>query len=58
MLYHNHGVTQVAQMNQGREQALVIALVQADGRLVEDVHDADQSRADLAGQANALGLAA
>jgi hypothetical protein len=32
--------------------------VQADGRLVEDVHHAHQAGADLAGQADALGLAA
>ena len=41
-----------------REQALVVALVQADRRLVEDVHHADQAGADLAGQADALRFAA
>ena len=40
------------------EQAVVVARMQADGRLVEDVEHADQAAADLAGQADALGLAA
>ena len=41
-----------------REQAVVVARVQADARLVEDVEHADEPAADLAGQADALGLAA
>ena len=41
-----------------REQLAVVALVQADGRLVEDVDDAGQLRADLRGEADALALAA
>ena len=41
-----------------REQAVVVARVQADARLVEDVEHADEAAADLAGQADALGLAA
>ena len=40
------------------EQALVVALVQADRGLVEDVHDADQPGADLAGEPDALRFAA
>ena len=36
----------------------VVALVQADAGLVEDVEHADQRRADLRGQADALRLAA
>ena len=54
----DHRVTDVPQMRQRAEQALVVALVQADRRFVEDVHDADQSRTDLAGQPYALRLAA
>src|SRR5690606_34658738 len=42
----------------GVEQPIGGALVQADGRLVEDVHDAHQTGADLAGQTDALRLAA
>ena len=30
MLDHNHGIAEIAQVNQGAEQALVVALMQAD----------------------------
>ena len=40
------------------EQPAVVARVQADGRLVEDVEDAGQAAADLAGEADALRFAA
>ena len=58
VLHHDHRVAQVAQPAQRAEQALVVPLVQADARLVEDVEHADQARADLGGQPDALGLAA
>ena len=51
-------VAHVAQPDQGLDQPVVVALVQADGRLVEDVQHADQAGADLGGQPDALGLAA
>ncbi len=51
-------VAEVAQPLQGREQALVVALVQPDRRLVEHVEHAGQARADLRGQPDALALAA
>ena len=51
-------VAQVAQLGERVEQPLVVARVQADRRLVEDVEHADQAAADLAGQADALRLAA
>ena len=40
------------------QQPVVVARVQADRRLVENVQHADQAAADLPGQANALRLAA
>src|SRR5699024_8388027 len=52
------GVAQVAQAKQGLEQARVVALMQADGGLVEYIHHAYQDRTDLAGQADALRLTA
>ena len=52
------GVAQVAQPFQRLDEALVVALVQADGGLVENVEHAAQPRADLRGQADALALAA
>ena len=58
VLDDEHGVAEVAQALQRRDQALVVALVQADRRLVEDVEHADQRRADLGGQPDPLRLAA
>ena len=58
MLDDDHRVADVAQVRQRAEQALIVALVQADRRLVEDVHDADQAGADLAGQPDTLRFAA
>lgn len=51
-------VAQVPQALEGGDELTVIALVQADRRLVEDVEDADEARADLRRQADALCLAA
>src|SRR5205085_7160463 len=48
----------VAQHEKGVEQRALVASVQADTRLVEDVEHADQAAAELAGQADALALAA
>ncbi len=58
MLDDEDGVAEVAQAAQAFQQAGVVPLVQADGRLVEDVEDARQARADLGGQTDALALAA
>src|SRR6185312_1706925 len=52
------GVAEIAQLLQRIQEARVVALVQADRRLVEDVEHADQRRSDLRGQADALRLAA
>ena len=52
------GVAEVAQADERVDQPMVVALVQADRRLVEHVQHADQTRADLAGQPDALRLAA
>ena len=58
VLDDEHRVAQVAQARQRVEQALVVARMQADGRLVENIQNAAQPRADLRGQADALGFAA
>ncbi len=44
-------------MGERLEQARVVALMQPDRGLVEDVHDPDQTSADLTGETDALGLA-
>ena len=58
VLDHQHRVAEVAQARQRVEQALVVALVQADRWLVEDVHHAHEPRADLAREPDALRFAA
>jgi len=37
MLDHDKRVAEIAQIQQRIDQALIVALVQADGRLVQDV---------------------
>ena len=51
-------VAQVAQPGERLDQPAVVALVQPDRRLVEDVQHADQAGPDLRGQPDALRLAA
>ena len=51
-------VAEIAQSFERLDEAIVVALVQADGGLVENVENAAQARADLRGQADALALAA
>ena len=58
VLDDQHGVAAVAQLVERVEEHGVVARMQADGRLVEDVADAAQVRAELGGQADALALAA
>ena len=58
VLDDDDGVADVAQALEGVQQPLVVAMVQANGRLVENVQHADQAGADLRGEADALGLAA
>ena len=58
VLDDDHGVADVAQALERADQLLVVALVQADRRLVEDVENADQARADLCREADPLRLAA
>ena len=58
VLDHDHRVAEVAQPLQRGDQPLVVALVQADRRLVEDVEHAHQRRADLGRQPDPLRLAA
>ncbi len=58
VLDHDHRVAEVAQLLERREQPAVVALMQSDRGLIEDVHDAGETRADLAGETNALRFAA
>ncbi len=58
VLDDDHGVAEIAQPLERFEQARVVALVQADRRLVEHIEHAGEAGADLRGQPNALALAA
>src|SRR3989475_3449233 len=58
VLDDEHGVAEVAQALERVEEAPVVPLVQSDRRLVEDVEHADEARADLRRQTDALALSA
>ena len=58
VLDDDQGVAQIPQPDQGFDQPPVVALMQADRRLVEHIEHADQPGADLRGQPNALRLTA
>ena len=55
---HHEGVAEVGQFPQGLEQALVVALMQSNGRFVKHVHHARQAGANLGGQPNPLAFSA
>ena len=56
MLDDDDGVPQIAEPPERVKQAVVIALVEADARFVENVEDTGKPRADLGGQTDPLGL--
>ena len=58
MLDDDDGVAEIAQAAEGDEEAVIVALVEADAGLVEHVEHAGEAGADLAGEADALALAA
>ena len=58
MFDDDDGIAEIAQPPQRLEQARIVALVQADRRLVEHIEHAGQARADLRGEPDALALAA
>ena len=57
VLHDEHGIAHVAQSRERGEQSRVVALVQPDARLVENVEHANEPRPDLGGEADALGFA-
>ncbi len=58
VLHHNNCIAQIAQVLKSADQPGIVALVQADARLVQHVKHAHQPGAYLGGQTDALGLAA
>ena len=51
-------VAQVAQLAQRGQQLFIVALVQTDGRLIQNIQHAHERRADLSREPDALALAA
>ena len=58
MLDDENGVAEIAQRFEDVDQALGVARMQANGRLVEDIERADEMRAERRGELDALGFAA
>ena len=58
VLDDDQGVAEVLQPDQRLDQPVVVALVESDRRLVEDVEDADQPGPDLGREPDALRLTA
>ena len=58
MLHHDHGVSQITKVFQRFDEALVIAGMEPDGWLIENVEYAGEARSNLSGELNALALAA
>ena len=58
VLDDQNGVAEVAQLPKRGQKLVIVALVQADGRLVENIEHAHQARADLRRQTDALAFAA
>src|SRR5450830_434154 len=58
VLDHNHRVADIPQVLQRAQETIIVALVQADRRFIEDIQHTHQACTDLAGQANTLGFTA
>ncbi len=58
VLHHQDRVAQIPHSLQGGNQPGVVPLVQADGRLVQDIEDSHELAADLGRQPDALAFAA
>src|ERR1700683_3726315 len=58
VLHDEHRVAQVAEAFQNRQQAVRVAWMEADGRLVQHIECADQLRAERSRQLYSLGLTA
>ena len=56
MLDHDHGVAQVAQARERADKPLVVALMQADRRLIEHIECTDEPGTELRGETDTLSL--
>ena len=58
MLHHNYGIAEVAQRLQRVDEAAVIALMQSDAGLVQNVEHVHELASYLRGKTNALAFSA
>ncbi len=58
VFYHQNRIAAVAEVFKRMNEAVVVALMQTNTRLVEDISDAHQLRADLCSEENTLAFAA
>ena len=58
VLHNQHCVAKVAQLFERLNQAVVVALMQPDGGLVQNIKHAAESRSNLCSKTDALALAA
>lgn len=58
MLDDDDGVAKIAHVLERSDELFIVALMQPDGWLVEDVEHAHQPAADLCGETDTLGFAA
>src|SRR5215471_3023823 len=57
VLNHQHGIAEITQAFQSPEQTIVVALMQANARFVEDVKHTDKTGANLSRQPDTLRFA-
>ena len=58
MFHHNQGIAHITQLFQGRQQLVIVPLMQSDGRLIQNIQHAHQRRTNLCCQTDALALTA
>ena len=58
VFYHDDRIPQISQVLEGPQKLVVVSLVQADTRLVQNIAHSHQSRTDLGRQPDSLGLSA
>ena len=56
MLNNNKGISEVAQPPQSVEELVVILLVKADGRLIENIENSDQAGSELSSATGTLAI--
>ena len=58
VFHYENGIFEVAEMLQGGDELIVVALMETDARLIQNIEDALEAGADLGGEADALSFPA